>query len=470
VGIWRRIFGSSAERTARLDGATVTPGPPAAPNDAAAVLSGASSFAKLPDIVKTLIASCVEERRFAAGDLLLRQGEPGDGLFVIAEGAVEVSIRDERGQRHTLTRAFAGDVIGEMALLTGEPRNADVAAVTAVRALLLSAASFQNLAGRHPEISVVLTNLVADRLGQKRLDALGEKVLNGYRIRRCLGRGGMAVVYEAEEVASGRRLALKMMSHRLIYEQDALERFQREADIIEGLEHPNIARLYGRFAGYKTYFLVMEFCDGASLSQVLGRHAPLAEEEARKILGQVSLALAYIHAKGVVHRDLKPSNIMLNRDGSAKLMDFGIAKSNRAAAATALTQGGIILGTPAYMPPEQFSGREQDGRLADIYAFGCMALEMLSGKPLFRAEDLVALIYEKVSWKLPLRQEVQEGLSEELYELIARAMAGDPRERGADFERLGAWAAPFDLRLLEELPEEAEAAAPAASRTRTAKI
>ena len=188
--------------------------------------------------------------------------------MVIADGEVEVSV-EERGSVHVLKRAHTGEVLGEMALLTNEPRSATVVAVGPVRAWVLPADRFNELAAGHPKISLLLTLLLSSRLGRAQHDALTGKIFHGYRIRRRLGRGGMSVVYEADDADSGRRVALKMMSHRLLFDPKAHERFQLEADIVQSFDHINIAKTYGRFEAFRTSFIVMEYCEGISICDAL---------------------------------------------------------------------------------------------------------------------------------------------------------------------------------------------------------
>jgi hypothetical protein len=246
-------------------------------------------FTALPPAALQEMFATAEERTYQAGDALLRQGDPGDALLVLLEGSARARLRDEHGS-HWVGRFTSGDVVGEMALVTREPRTADVIAESPVRVLLLPTATFDRLATRHLELCMVLTNVVADRLGQGARDGLGGKVVDAFRIVRCVGRGGMAVVYEAVEGTTGERVALKMMSHRLIYDSAALARFRQEAELVRSLEHENIARLQRLFPAYGTYFLVMEFCEGSTLADLVSRHGAFPEDQAKKILGQLAAA------------------------------------------------------------------------------------------------------------------------------------------------------------------------------------
>ena len=307
-------------------GGTSEPQEPRTPRPEAARLGALASFRDLgPDLLRG-IESSMFERRFEAGEPLMRQGDAGDSLMVVQEGEVEVFVTID-GARHVLKRAGAREVFGEMALLTREPRTASVIALTPVRVLVLPAEDFHRLARSQPSLAEVLSRLTAQRLGEESRDALSGKMFHGYTIRRRLGRGGMAVVYAADEEATLRRVALKMMSHRLVFRDASKRRFQQEADLVESFDHPNIARMFGRFEAFHTFFIVMEYCDGPSLARVLAERGRFDVPTARRILGQLASALAYAHQRRVVHRDVTPANVLVTRDGVVKLTDFGLAMS-----------------------------------------------------------------------------------------------------------------------------------------------
>ncbi len=420
-----------------------TPGPAARER-----LGRARPFSKMGPEVVDRIFSCMRERRYRRGETLIRQGDEGDCLLVLLQGTVRVDVRDPAGESHEVGRAGPGEVLGELALLTREKRSADVVAESAVHALTLSAGDFDGLALRHPELGILLTHLVAERLGQTARDGLGGKRVGRYRIRRCVGRGGMAIVYEAEDLDSGRTVALKMMSHRLLYEPDVLTRFRREADIAATLHHENIAEMYGRFQAYNTWFLVIEFCDGPTLADVILRHGGLAETQVRAILGQLARALVYIHARNVVHRDLKPGNVMLTRDGVVKLMDFGLARPPvRPLDEQTVTRPGIPIGTPVYMAPEQLFAEDCDARV-DIYALACIAYELLTGRHCFRGMSFRELVTEKLSPQLPAAQDIGGGISDEMYAVLEQGLRSRKEERLAALAAVAAWAAPVDDRVI----------------------
>lgn len=421
-------------------------------------LARVEPFSKLPEDVVRVLQSSMHPQEFAEGERLIRQGEPGTFLLVLCDGEVEISTdcdphepappsplpQPEVPQRdvRVIARDKGPQVLGEMALLTSEPRTAHVTALTPVRALVLPADTFHRLTAEYPQISVVLTLLIATRLGRPgREDVLAGKTLDRYRIQRRLGRGGMSVVYEAADVETGLHVALKMMSHRLVYDAAALAQFQREADLIKSFQHENIVRMYGRFAAFHTDFIVMQFCDGQTLEELLADRGELSESEVKRILGQVARALIYAHAADVIHRDVKPSNVMLNRDGTVKLMDFGLAKPLIDTHPKLLN---LIAGTPQYMAPEQLAG-EPAGKEADLFALGCLTYEMLTGRRLFPETDIKRLMRHHAEWKQPDFSELS--VDSALNRFLKGALHKDPHQRHVNLEELASWSAPVELRV-----------------------
>ena len=205
--------------------------------------SDPSPFACLSDDHLQHLRSAMQVREYAAGDYLIRQGEPSPYLLLLVEGTAWAGVRGATGDHTQVAEFVRGDVVGERSLVTDETRTADVVARTLVRVLVLPGDDFHDLAHRYPELQVLMTEVVADRLGQTTYDGLGGKDIHGYRINRCVGRGGMGVVYEALRLSDGEVVAVKMMSHKLVYQPDALLRFRREAATLEALHHEVIASL-----------------------------------------------------------------------------------------------------------------------------------------------------------------------------------------------------------------------------------
>jgi serine/threonine protein kinase len=250
------------------------------------------------------------------------------------------------------------------------------------------------------------SDLVGRRLGQ-------------YQIVQEIGRGGMAVVYRAYQPALERYVAIKVLPRELTFDPEFVARFLREAKAAARLNHPNIVTIHdvGQVDG--TYFIVMEYVEGPSLTQLLEQRGTLSPEQATRIIAQVASALHYAHRQGFAHRDVKPGNILLAPDGTVKLTDFGIVK---AAEGTRLTQTGKLLGTPAYMSPEQARG-SGIGYGTDIYSLGVVAYEMLSGQVPFSGDTMAVLhahIYEPPNLSV---------LPRGVRGVVGKALAKDPRQR-----------------------------------------
>lgn len=374
------------------------------------------------------------EQAFARGEPLVRQGEEANSLMVIREGAVEIRVEEDDGTIHVIGCLGAGQVLGEMALLTSEPRTASAVATEPVRAAVLPVESFHNLCSRYPQMSELLTELIAERLGNAQQDALTDKRLDRYRILRRLGRGGMSVVYEAIDTVKESKVALKMMSHRLVCSPAALHRFQLEASIIEGFDHPHIVSMYGRFAAFRTYFIVMEYCGGETLAEYIERHGALDEAAFRRALAQLALALRHAHESGIIHRDIKPANVMRLPDGTLKLMDFGLAEP----IATESAKDGDVVGTPRYMAPEQRLGETVDER-ADYFSLGCVAYEMLTGAPLFTRSVLHEIIRDFREWARPDFAHLGNSVTTETARLLQPMLAVDPNDRLLDIRAISSW-------------------------------
>ena len=231
--------------------------------------------------------------------------------------------------------------------------------------------------------------------------------LGNYEVIDLLGAGGMGEVYRARDTKLGRDVALKVLPSHLATNKERLDRFEREARLLASLNHPNVATLHGLEEHDGTKFLVMELVEGETLAARIARGA-LGWREALPLFEQVAEGLEAAHDKAVIHRDLKPPNIMITADGRIKLLDFGLAKAFGPEIAGVAspesptvtrdgTATGVILGTAAYMSPEQARGRTVDKR-TDIWAFGCCLFESLTGKPAFLGEtisDTIAAILER---------------------------------------------------------------------------
>ena len=261
-----------------------------------------------------------------------------------------------------------------------------------------------------------------DELGVRLQAALGPD----YAVEGKLGAGGFAVVYLVRDVHLKRKLAVKVLSPDVIASHSVLERFRREAETVAQLSHPYIVPLH--FIGQKDdlVYLVMEAIDGGSLADKLQREQMLSIDDASRIFGEVASALAYAHKRGVVHRDIKPQNVLLDTEtGRALVTDFGIARTEEGGS---LTATGMVVGTPAYLSPEQVTGEPSDHR-ADIYALGVMMYEMLAGKPPFTGATPTAVLMKRLGGPPEPLRKVRGEVPQELEELVDSCLATDPNER-----------------------------------------
>jgi eukaryotic-like serine/threonine-protein kinase len=261
-----------------------------------------------------------------------------------------------------------------------------------------------------------------------------------YLVAESIGVGGMGEVYRATDTNLKREVAIKVLPESFAQDADRLARFQREAEVLASLNHVNIAHIYGLERSENITALVMELVEGPTLAERL-EQGPIPVDEALGIAMQIAEALEAAHERGIVHRDLKPANIKLRQDGAVKVLDFGIAKAldthvghsgshSPALTTPAMTEAGIVLGTAAYMSPEQARGKAVDQR-ADIWAFGCVLYEMLSGQPAFGAEDVTTTLARILERNVDLNA-LPATLSLDARQAIKLCLQKDPKKRVAD--------------------------------------
>ena len=262
------------------------------------------------------------------------------------------------------------------------------------------------------------------------LQTLRDATLGEYDVLGELGRGGMATVYLAHDIALDRKVAIKVMSPALMAGEGMAERFKREARTAGQLSHPHIIPIYAvREHGDLLYF-VMKFIAGRSLDSIIREVGPMPVPMVQTILQQVGSALGYAHRRGVIHRDIKPANVMLDSDGWAVVTDFGIAKVSET---QGLTLTGATVGTPSYMSPEQCAAKELTGA-SDQYSLGVVAYEMLSGKLPFVAESVMAVMYAHFNEPPPPITLARADCPPALAEAVMRMLEKDPAHRFPSME------------------------------------
>jgi Tol biopolymer transport system component len=264
--------------------------------------------------------------------------------------------------------------------------------------------------------------------------------LGPYEILLLLGAGGMGEVYRARDSKLGRDVALKVVPEAFARDAEHMERFQREAQVLASLNHPNIASIHGLEESGGVHALVLELVEGPTLAERIAR-GPIPIEEALAAARQIAEGLEYAHERGIVHRDLKPANVKVTAEGRVKILDFGLAKalapedstpdiSNSPTLSIGATRVGVILGTAAYMSPEQAKGKKVDRR-TDIWAFGCVLYEMISGKRCFKGETvseaLATVLMQEPDWS-----HLPESTPPRLRELLRRCLNKDAKQRLRD--------------------------------------
>jgi serine/threonine protein kinase len=269
-----------------------------------------------------------------------------------------------------------------------------------------------------------------DAANTEELELLRATTLGEYEILGELGRGGMATVYAAHDIALDRRVAIKVISPSLGASPPLVERFRREARTAASLSHPNIIPIYSVRHADRLLYFVMKHVDGRPLDSILRETGALPVPTVQAILGQVAGAVGYAHRHGVVHRDIKPGNIILDDEGWCVVTDFGIAK---VAESEGLTTSGMMVGTPAYMSPEQCLSNDISGA-TDQYALGVVAYEMLTGRLPFPGTSMMSVMYAHVHVPVPAIEELRAECPPELAGAVMRMLAKEPADRWPSIE------------------------------------
>jgi eukaryotic-like serine/threonine-protein kinase len=275
----------------------------------------------------------------------------------------------------------------------------------------------------------------------------GDVIAGRYVLEELVGAGGMSSVYRAHDQLLERDVALKILHSTHQEDEEAVERFRREAQAVARLSHPNVVTVIDRGEEDGHQFIVFEYVDGATLKDHLAKRGPLPPEEALPIAIDVGEALAYAHGLGIVHRDVKPQNVILNGNGSAKVGDFGIARS--VDVGKDVTQTGTVIGTGDYIAPEQASGRPVVPA-SDVYGLGCVLFELLTGSPPFSGSGFVDVAMQHIHAPPPSLLERRPDVPPRIAAAVERALAKEPDDR---FPSMDAFVA--ELRACLARPEPA---------------
>ncbi|GAB19355.1 serine/threonine protein kinase PknL [Gordonia effusa NBRC 100432] len=257
---------------------------------------------------------------------------------------------------------------------------------------------------------------------------LGAALERRYRLDALIARGGMSAVYLGHDFRLGRSVAVKVMDAAYSHDPVFLKRFDFEARAVAGLKHAGLVAVYDQGIDADTAFLVMELVEGGSLRELLRERGPMPPHAVVAALDPVLGALGTAHRAGLVHRDVKPENILISDDGEVKIADFGLV---RAVAEAGVTSASVILGTAAYLSPEQVESTHADAR-SDVYSTGIVMFELLTGRTPFRGDTPLGLAYQRLTYDVPAPSAVVPGIPPEIDELVLRATERDPRDRYLD--------------------------------------
>lgn len=353
-----------------------------------------------------------------SGELIMKQGDEGDVCFLVQKGICIVFIEKDL-IRHQIARIREGEMVGEMALLTGEVRNASVIAETDMELWSIEKNKFDEISEKHPDVRCFLTELITERFASR--NKIADRKIGKYLIQHKIGKGGYAIVYGGKHELLNMPVAIKMMKHDMAMEKDFLNNFRNEARMIAQLNHENIVKVYDIEERYQTVFIVMELLEGASLEEILENRTTLPYLKVVDYLIQICSGLQYAHDKGFIHQDIKPGNIFITTEDTVKILDFGLA-------CPPATENVDTPGTPFYMSPEQIEMELIDER-SDIYALGIMIYEILIGNRPYPEENLLKLMDLHVQEDIPDPWETDPDIPRDLRNFILKACSRNKKDR-----------------------------------------
>jgi serine/threonine protein kinase len=371
------------------------------------------------EVIQALLSQ-MEFQRFRRGEWFIRQGEEAVEFYLILKGSCTVRLEKDN-MLFTIAQLGPGDLVGEMAVFTGEKRGASVEAETDMDVLSMSREKFEALSQEYPEFRGYLSEIVTHRLSTSKI--MAEKKVGKYTITEKIGDGGSSIIYKGIHSILKLPVAIKMLKHEMAMDPDFINVFSNEAKIIAQLNHPRIVRIYDIEELYRTVFIVMEYLEGIPLRQMLDSTRKMPLSKTLSIILQACHGLEYAHKSGIIHQDINPRNIFLLPDGSVKIIDFGLACRTGS-----VDQNFLFPGTIYYISPEQIRGDPVDER-TDIYSLGITVYEMLTGTLPVSGDDMKTL----VSWHLD--EEIHDthpllpDLPEEMHTFFMRSIRKDPSVR-----------------------------------------
>jgi serine/threonine protein kinase len=355
-----------------------------------------------------------------ARERLIRQGEEGKHFYFILDGSCSV-ILEKNDMQYNLAKLTVGDIVGEMAVFTGEQRSAHVDAETDMDLLSMSRKQLESLSKKYPDIRGFLSELITHRLSNSKVTA--ERKIGKYIINEMVDLGGFGIVYKGIHQNLNMPVAIKMLKHDIAMEPDFIEIFRNEAKTIARLNHENIVKIYDIEELYKTIFIITEYLEGSNLKSILKSTPKLSIPKILDITIQVCLGLEYAHKHGIIHQDVNPNNIFIQSDGQVKIIDFGLACPTGN-----LDCNFLFPGTIFYIAPEQIKGDAVDER-TDIYSLGITVYEMLAGKRPFPEDKSQNLINLHVNEDITTLNKKLPAFSDELNSFFMKTIRKEPSDR-----------------------------------------
>jgi CRP-like cAMP-binding protein len=364
------------------------------------------------------LLNCLRPKTLKAGERLFSQGDTADDLYLVQTGSCSVKVEQD-GELHPVARLREGDVVGEIAVLTGEARSAHVDADCDMKLWSLSKKQFEEVSDAHPDLRYFLTELLTNRFESETVTS--ERTIGRYVIKGRVGKGGWSIVYRGAHKALNLPVAIKMLKHVMAMEPDFLDKFRNEAQIIARMNHKNIVQVFDIEELYRTMFIIMEYLQGEPLDDLLERSGRIPIPRAVNLLIQICHGLGYAHEKGIIHQDIKPANIFVQPQDQIKILDFGLACKPG-------SEDLNLAGTIYYAAPEQIQCDPVDVR-TDIYSLGLTAYEMVTGVRPYPEDDLNALADAHVNEDIPNPSDVVVDLPDALAGFILKACRRDPKDR-----------------------------------------
>jgi len=352
-----------------------------------------------------------------AGERFITQGTEADAAYIIQRGSCIVLVEKD-GELHPVGHRGEGDIVGVMAIITGEPRNAHVEAETDMELWCLNKTQLENISEKDAWLLEFLTEIVADRFDSRRPTA--DRTIGKYLTTDIIGRGSSSIVYKGVHTGRNIPVIIKMMRHDMALRPDFIASFKYEARTITRLNHENIVKIYDFEECFKTLFIIMEYLEGRTLREVLDSTRKISPHLAIKYLLQACSGLKIAHDHGIVHQDINPSNLFILSDDTVKIFDFGFACPRGAE--------NFLTGTPYYMAPEQVECLPVDER-TDIYCLGITAFEMVTGRRPYPDKDGWTVMEMHVKQDIQDPAEIVPNLPEALNKFITKACARDPNRR-----------------------------------------